>query len=171
MQDLEVSGRIGYTKLPMRSLHIIYASTSGHTEYVVDVLKKYFDENAKDQLSVTCEIAEKSKAEDLTKSDMLLLASGSWNVGGREGLPNPHMGSFLVKDAKDTNLAGKECLVIGLGDDRYKETARVTEHLATFINSHGGHLFVPPLVIVNEPYEQEAVVHKWADKVLSKLSS
>ena len=154
----------------MKSLHIIFASTSGHTEYVIDVLRKYFDEKAKDQLSVTIEIAEKSKAEDITKSDMLLLASGSWNVGGREGLPNPHLGSFLVKDAKDVDLAGKECLVVGLGDSRYKETARVTEHLATFINAHGGHLFVPPLVIVNEPYGQEAAIHKWGEKFIKKLS-
>lgn len=154
----------------MKSLHIIFASTSGHTEYVVDVLKKYFAENAKAQISVTIEIAEKSKAEDLTKSDMLLLASGSWNVGGREGLPNPHMSELLVKDAKDVDLGGKECLVIGLGDSRYRETARVTEHLATFINSHGGHLFVPPLVIVNEPYGQEAVVEKWGEKFINKLS-
>lgn len=155
----------------MKSLHIIYASTSGHTEYVVDVLKKYFDGEAKDQLSVTIEIAENSKVDDLTNSDMLLLASGSWNVGGREGLPNPHMEKLLVKDAKDVDLGGKECLVVGLGDSRYRETARATEHLATFINSHGGHLFVPPLVIVNEPYGQEDAVKKWGEKVLSKLSA
>jgi len=154
----------------MPSLHIIYASTSGHTEYVVQVFSASLKTVAPN-LKITQQRAEEAKPEDLLKGDLLILASGTWNTGGREGQMNPHMVEFLWKRAKDANLKGKECAVIGLGDDRYKYTARATEHMAHFITEHGGHALVPPLVIVNEPYGQEKKVEAWGSEVLRKISS
>ncbi len=154
----------------MPSLHIIYASTSGHTEYVVDALRKYLSEK-QPSLTISFQIAERAQAEDLTKGDLLILASGTWNTGGREGQMNPHMVEYLWKRVKDADLKGRECAVIGLGDDRYKYTARATEHMAHFIKEHGGHALVPPLVIVNEPFGQEAKVERWGEELLTKLSS
>ena len=90
---------------------------------------------------------------------------------GREGQLDPHMFVLLNKKVKGIDLAGKECCIVSLGDDRFKYTARATEHLANFINNHGGHMIIPPLVVVNDPYGQEEHIAKWADKLFSKLSS
>lgn len=154
----------------MPSLHIIYASTSGNTEYVVDVLKQSLLEKDS-SLHITLERAERAGAEDFTKSDLLILASGTWNTGGREGQVNPYMFELLYKKAKDVDLAGKQCAVIGLGDHRYKYTARATEHMAHYIKGHKGNAFLPPLVIVDEPFGQEGKVKMWGEELLKKLST
>ena len=154
----------------MPRLHIIYASTSGHTEYVVDALRKFLSEKQL-SLTVSVQIAEKAQSEDLTKGDLLILASGTWNTGGREGQMNPHLVEYLWKRVKDADLKGKQCAVIGLGDERYKYTARATEHMAHYIKEHGGRALVPPLVIVNDPYGQEKKVEAWGAGLLKKLST
>ncbi len=154
----------------MPNLHIIYASTSGHTEYVLKVLCAYLAAHAP-SLIISKQRAEEAQVEDLTKGDVLILASGTWNTGGREGQMNPHLVEFLWKRVKDADLKGKQCAVIGLGDDRYKYTARATEHMAHFIKQHNGHALLPPLVIINEPYGQEGKVEKWGEEFLKKLST
>jgi len=152
------------------SLSIIYASTSGHTEYVVDVLQAFLSKNAP-TIETSVLRVEKATAEDLTKGDLLIIASGTWNTGGREGQMNPHMVEYLWKRVKDADLKGKQCAVIGLGDERYKYTARATEHMAHYIKEHGGRALVPPLVIVNDPYGQEKKVEAWGAGLLKKLST
>ena len=137
----------------MPTLQIIYASTSGHTEYVVGVLKDALKNDKKLQIA-DCK-AEAAKPEDLLQSDVLLLASGSWNTGGIEGQMNPHMHDLLQGRVKDIDLAGKPVAIIALGDDRYFYTCRAGEHMRRFILDHGGKLLGDALLIVNEPYGQE----------------
>lgn len=149
----------------MSALHIIYASGSGHTEYVVNVLRAHLAEHAP-KLTVTLTRAEQAQPEDLLKGDVLLLASGTWNTGGIEGQLQPQMFDLLMKRAKDTVLSGKLCTCIALGDERYFYTARAGEHLRKFIVDHGGHVCMDPLAIINEPYGQEERVYKWAEKFL-----
>ncbi len=141
----------------MTSLHIIYASTSGHTEYVVDrLLATVKGVQAEKQR------AELTKPEDLLRGDVLVLASSTWNTGGPEGQLNPHMFALLMDRAAQIDLAGKKVAVIGLGDARYHFTCAAAEHLETFVTSHGGTLIAPTLRIINEPYGQEKTVEKWA---------
>src|SRR3989344_2342362 len=154
----------------MPSLHIIYASTRGNTEYVIDALQKFLLEKDS-SVHISFERAERAGVPDFTKSDLLILASGTWNTGGREGQVNPYMFELLYKKAKDIDLAGKQCAVIGLGDHRYKYTARATEHMAHFIKEHGGHALLPPLVIVDDPFGQEEKIEKWGEELLKKISS
>ena len=82
----------------MSSLHIIYASTSGHTEHVVSVLAEYVKQKG---VEVEVQKAEEAEAEDLMKGDFLVLASGTWNDGGVEGQLNMHMANLLKKRADD----------------------------------------------------------------------
>ena len=105
-----------------RSLHIVFASTSGHTEYVVEALI--------DSLKSTTPgwkikelMAEKAQPQDLLSGDVLLLASATWNTGGIEGQLNPHMWVLLHDKAKTLDLAGKPCACIGLWVHRYFYTA------------------------------------------------
>lgn len=146
----------------MPILQIIFASTSGHTEYVVDqVISAWGKAEA---LRV-----ELAKAEDLQKGDVLLLASSTWNTGGIEGQLNPHMHAFVNGPAKDASLKGKKVLIIGLGDHRYRYTCAAADLLKSFVESHGGVVIEPMLRIINEPYGQEDAVKNWVKEVSSKI--
>jgi flavodoxin I len=134
----------------VQTLHIIYASTSGHTEYVVDQAV-----SALKGMDIEKQRAEQAVPEDLLRGDVLLLASGSWNTGGIEGQMNPYMHILLKEKATDIDLHGKKVLLIALGDDRYRYTAGALAHLKEFVTMHNGQVIEPALTIVNEPYGQE----------------
>ena len=151
----------------MSTLHIIYASTSGHTEYVVDTLLSTLQ---KATITVTKLRVEQARAEDLLASDIVLLASGTWNTGGSEGQLNPHMHAFVWGPAKSVDLKGKSVAIVALGDERYRYTARAGEHLRTFVESHGGKVLGEPLKIVNEPYGQEEKIRAWGDELVKAMT-
>jgi flavodoxin I len=148
----------------MPSLNVVYASTSGHTEYVVSQVAAQLKESAP-QLWVETHRAEMVKSEDLLNGDMLVLASGTWNTGSIEGQLNPHMHALLKDKAKDIDLSGKKVALIALGDQRYHFTAAALNHLEEFVRSHNGMLIEPSLRIVNEPYGQEDEMKDWAKQL------
>ena len=148
-----------------RVLHIVFASTSGHTEYVVDALIDSLRRTTPDwEIEETK--AEKTQPQDLLSGDVLLLASATWNTGGTEGQLNPHMSLLLHDKAKNLDLAGKPCACIGLGDHRYFYTARAADHLQHYVKAHHGRLIVPTLKIIDEPYGQEEAVRVWGKQLM-----
>jgi len=152
----------------MSSLHIIFASTSGHTEYVVDTLIAGLAKK-KPHLTVEKQRAELAKPEDLLRGDVLLLASSTWNTGSIEGQLNPHMYALLMDRASAVDLGGKKVAVIGLGDHRYYYTAKAADHLMDFVRTHNGVLIEPKLRIINEPYGQEKEIEKWGSQIFSSI--
>ena len=148
-----------------RVLHIVFASTSGHTEYVVDALTESLKSIAPGwEIEET--IAERTQPQDLLSGDVLLLASSTWNTGGIEGQLNPHMWVLLRDKAETLDLAGKPCACIGLGDHRYFYTARAADHLQHYVKAHHGRLIVPTLKIIDEPYGQEEAVRAWGKQLV-----
>lgn len=152
------------------SLHIIYASTSGHTEYVVDELLSFLEQKGID-LTIERQRAELAKREDLLRGDVLILGSGTWNYGGVEGQLNMYMHQLLLDKAKDIDLSGKLMTFISLGDDRYRYTTRCTERFMHFLKSSRAKLLLIPLIIVNEPYGQEERIQKWGEKLLLAMQN
>jgi flavodoxin I len=150
----------------MPTLRIVYSSTSGHTEYVCDILIAHLKEK-KAPVEIVMTHVEQSKPEHLLDCDYLLLASSTWDP--TEGLWPPDFRAF-IKEAKEIDLMGKPTCVIGLGDSRYRNTCKATAHLMQFAREHGGKNLLAPLPIVNEPYEQDETVRKWGDKLLEKLT-
>jgi flavodoxin I len=148
-----------------RVLHIVFASTSGHTEHVVDTLTDSLKSTPGWEIEET--MAEKAQPQDLLSGDVLLLASATWNTGGTEGQLNPHMWALLEDKAKTIDLAGKPCACIGLGDHRYFYTARAADHLQHYVDAHHGRLIVPTLKIINEPYGQEEAVREWGKQLVN----
>jgi flavodoxin I len=153
-----------------RLLHIVVASTSGHTEYVVDALidslKSFIP-----GWEIKETRAEKAQPQDLLSGDVLLLASATWNTGGIEGQLNPHMWALLQDKAKTLDLAGKPCACIGLGDRRYFYTARAADHLQNYVEVHHGRLIAPTLKIIDEPYGQEEAVRVWGRQLVNASKS
>jgi flavodoxin I len=152
---------------PPRVLHIVFASTSGHTAYVVEALTDSLKSTPGWEIEET--MAEKTQPQDLLSGDVLLLASATWNTGGTEGQLNPHMWALLEDKAKTLDLAGKPCACIGLGDHRYFYTARAADHLQHYVDAHHGRLIVPTLKIINEPYGQEEAVREWGRQLVNAL--
>ena len=151
--------------LRRRSLHIVFASTSGHTEYVVDALIDSLKSLAPGwEIDET--MAEKTQPQDLLRGDVLVLASATWNTGSIEGQLNPHMWMLLHDKAKNLDLAGKLCACIGLGDHRYFYMARAADHLEHYVETHHGRLILPTLKIVNEPYGHEETVRVWGKQLV-----
>lgn len=151
-----------------KSIAIIYASTTGNTEFVVDTVCERLSKSQDVRITMR-QRAEQTKPEDLLKADVLILASGSWNTGGIEGQLNPHMYALAHDRAKALDLKKKPSAVIGLGDERYYYTARAADHLNEFVLSHNGKVLLPQLMIVNEPYEQVEKIHHWTDELLSHI--
>lgn len=151
----------------VQKLLIVYSSTSGHTEYVLDVLLRFLkSRNA--PLEIRERHVETIEPKDLLECDILLLASSTWN--STEGLLPPDF-AVLVRAARSLDLQGKPTCVIGLGDDRYRNTCKAAAHLMQFAREHNGKNLLPPLPIVNEPYDQNDKVEKWGEKLLAKLST
>ena len=85
-----------------RVLHIVFASTSGHTEYVGDTLIDSLKRTTPGwEIEET--MAEKTQPRDLLTGDVLLLASSTWNTGGIEGQLNPHTWALLHEKAKGSH--------------------------------------------------------------------
>jgi flavodoxin len=148
-----------------RVLHIVFASTSGHTEYVVDTLTDSL-KSITPGWEIVETMAEKTQPQDLLSGDVLLLASATWNTGGIEGRLNPHMAVLLHDKAKTLDLAGKPSACIGLGDHRYFYTGRAADHLQHYVKAHHGRLIVPTLKIIDEPYGQEEAVRVWGKRLV-----
>jgi flavodoxin I len=148
-----------------RVLHIVFASTSGHTEYVVDALIDSL-KSIVPGWEIEETMAEKAQPQDLLSGDVLLLASATWNTRGIEGQLNPHMWVLLQDKAKTLDLAGKPCACIGLGDHRYLYSVRAVDHLQLYVKTHHGRLVVPALKIIDEPYSQGEAVRVWGKQLV-----
>jgi flavodoxin len=149
MNDVSSSAISAASSKQGQSLHIIFATTSGHTEFVVDTLTRSVELS---DWEIEKTLAEKASPQDMLRGAVLLLASSTWNTGGVEGQLNPHMSVLLQSKAKDLDLASKPSACIGLGDHRYYYTARAADLLHDYIESHHGRLLLPALKIVDEPY-------------------
>lgn len=153
----------------LSTLRLIEASTSGNTQYVMDELVRHVGKRQPD-VTVERQRAELAKPADLLRGDVVILGSGTWNTGGTEGQLNPVMHAFLNDRAKNADLSGHLMTFVSLGDDRYYYRTRCIEHFLRFLREHGGTLFIPPLILVNEPYGQEEKIARWADKLLDRMA-
>ncbi|ALM10217.1 MAG: hypothetical protein PeribacterA2_0854 [Candidatus Peribacter riflensis] len=151
----------------MALLHVVYSTSTGHTEHVVDTLLPVL---IRKDVTAEKQRAEAASAEDLLKGDVLLLACGTWNTGGSEGQLHPHMHALLTDRARAVDLNKKPCALIALGDSRYYYTARATEHLMKFVREHNGTMCVDPLILIGEPYGQEEKIAAWGQKLLAKVT-
>ncbi|MVT64873.1 hypothetical protein GPL21_07100 [Bradyrhizobium pachyrhizi] len=150
-----------------RSLHVIFATTSGHTEFVVDTLTRSSELS---HWKIEQSLAEQASPQDMLRGTALLLASGTWNAGGVEGQLNPNMSKLLQSRAKNLDLASKPSACIGLGDHRYYYTARAADLLQDYIESHRGRLLLPALKIVDEPYDQVKAILDWGKRLAVALT-
>ncbi len=151
-----------------RTLTLLYSTSTGHTEFVVDTLAATVNKALPD-LRIIKQRAEMSTEETLKKSDILLLACGSWNTNNVEGQLQPHMHELLTVRAADVDLRDMPAAAIGLGDDRYHFTARAAEKLTQYLTDHHAKVLLPTLKIINEPFDQTVKIEAWAKELASAI--
>ena len=152
-----------------RSISVIYSTATGHTEFVVDVLVKELTKELP-TVRIIKQRAEVTQPSDLKKSDVIILACGSWNTGNTEGQLSPYMHDLLTVRATMEDLKGIHATAIGLGDERYFYTARSAEKLTDYLKDHGASLLIPALKIINDPFDQENKVAVWATELAKKIN-
>jgi hypothetical protein len=90
MENIANAVRVTADLSRRRSLRIAYASASGHTQYVVDAFVGSWNRTARGW-DIEEALAERTHPQDLWGADVILLASGTWDVRGIERQLNPHM--------------------------------------------------------------------------------
>lgn len=138
-------------------LPILYASTSGNTEWVVDQVSAIF---AQQQLSSQLFRSEQTDAAVWTSSDIFVLATSTWEHGEL----NPFF-KKLFDALEQIDCHGKQAAFIGLGDVRYEPVLFCggMEQLQKRWLERGGKRIGRPLKINGEPFSLlESTVRPWA---------
>lgn len=149
--------------MPKFPIQIIYASTSGHTEAVVDRVAKAW---RKKGIKVALHRAEQVSMDVVKNNQLFVLASSTWN----HGQINPFFKKFL-KELTEVKLspADKKTAIIGLGDSRY-EPVYVCESAVKLEKAwlaQGGKVVGKVLKIEGDPFTVlDTKVRAWAVKTL-----
>lgn len=154
----------------IRTLTIIYATGTGHTEFVVDTVIAVVAETCPG-VRLVKQRAEISKPDDMMKGDALLLACGTWNTNNVEGQLSPFMFDLLTVRGAKEDLKGMPAAAIGLGDARYFYTAKAADRLTEYLQTHHAKIMLPALKVVNDPFDQAAKIRVWAKEFAVKIAS
>jgi len=92
---------------------IVYASLTGHTEEIADILAEGFEYYGVDVEVCECTTVEPSDFQD---ADICVVATYTYNVGGL-----PHEFMEFYADLADEDLSGKIFGVVGSGDTYFEE--------------------------------------------------
>jgi len=143
-------------------IHIVYASTSGNTEFVMD---KVADVWRKMGREVFLHRSEKTDINILTKNKFFLLATSTWD----HGTINPFF-DRLLSEMEKLDFSDKSASFIGLGDRRYEShyfCTGMTLLKEVWEKSNGKSVGVA-LTIGREPFDEiiDKLVRDWAEKTL-----
>lgn len=148
----------------MSKVLIIYSSTGGNTELVVDKVTELLESKGH-QISI--KRAEESSLGDLTDHDLYILASPTYGHGTLH-----HDFQKFADQLKDQDLSSKKFAVIGLGDQRYEkeyllESAKILENL---VKDQKGELVHIPLRVLNSPVPHlDSLIVSWIQQLSEKL--
>ncbi len=138
-----------YTR-PMKIL-IIYGTYSTGTLTVSTQAKEWLEEAG---YEVKILEANKVQGIDLMDRDLVIMASPSWKVLGKQGMPHEYF--FPMMERLKGQTFDKKFAVISLGDEQYALVNGSADHLVDFIKQLGGHLVGEPLKIEGFYFNKES---------------
>jgi flavodoxin I len=94
------------------AVHIIYASTSGNVEWIVEQLAEL---SRLDGIAVELHRAEQTSPDVITNNKHFFLATSTWEHGELNAFYMP-----LYKALQQIDCTGKQASFFGLGDIRYE---------------------------------------------------
>lgn len=151
--------------MPAQShITIIYASTSGNVETVVESIAKYLEEM---NISSSLHRAEQTDSQVIIDNTQFIFATSTWEHGEL----NPFFNK-LLKEMDGIDCSGKSAGFVGLGDMRYEPAlfnVGIDIVKNKFIEKKGAQVH-SMLKINGEPYEiLEKIVKPWTLNFKEKL--
>ncbi len=150
----------------MQRVLVTYGSVGGNTELVCEKVAAVLGEHGIEVEMMKAEIGDPKKMEQF---DFLILASPTYGHGQLEDF----FERFLGK-AKEVNLVGKKCAIVGLGDPKYDsdyliESAKIIQK---FCVEKEMQELGNPLRIVKSPVPHlETMVKNWAEELVKLIQS
>lgn len=150
-------------------ISIVYATYSNSTSSAVEILSSELAARGHEPQILP---AREATPEQLQKSDVVILASPSWDHSGHQGMPHEDYDEFIQK-MQNCKLEGKKCAVMGLGDSNYTYFCGAVDHLEKLLNTMGGSLTLPSLRIDQfYVFEGESTVQikNWAAQLVNTIN-
>lgn len=148
----------------MKTVHIIYASTSGNVELVCEKIESVLKNN---HIEVQMHRAEITDISVFDRSDFFVLATSTWE----HGEINPFFNELLIQ-MKKYDFSGKYAGFVGLGDIRYEPVlfCKGLDELKEVFTDNNGVELGGTVKINGEPHEiLDTTVKNWAQKFLDEL--
>ncbi len=145
-------------------MQIVYASTSGNVEAVVEKITEVLKEN---HIFAQLHRAEQTPIDIIRDNEVFLLATSTWE----HGEINPFFDRLLL-EMKSENLSGKVAGFVGLGDLRYEQVlfCEGIEILKRAFIVAGGKEIHQTLKLNGEPYDiLDTSVKAWAEGFIKTL--
>jgi len=146
----------------MTKLTLIYASTTGNTEAVMDKVGEVLTENNIEYVSQRAEETEESLIAD---NDTFILATSTWG----HGIINPFFDE-LLEYISNNSMSGKKAAFIGCGDKNYEPELfnnGIKILKEAFLKS-GGEEVDRTLIIDGDPFPiLDTKVPYWTEKVIT----
>ncbi len=143
-------------------MKIIYASTSGNVEAVVEKVSQILTAH---RISNSLHRAEQTGVDLINENSQFILATSTWE----HGEINPFF-SKLLAEMDGVNMVGKRAGFIGLGDSRYEPVyfAQGIKILKEKFFEKGGSEIGQTLYINGEPYGLlDTTVTEWVNNFIN----
>lgn len=111
--------------------------------------------------------ADKVQGLDIMEHDLIFMASPSWMVQKKDGMP--HEFYLGMMERLKGQVFAKKFAVIGLGDDSYAKVCGSADHLVEFVQQLGGTLVGEPLRLEGFYFNKEKRLEElktWLPSVL-----
>jgi flavodoxin len=146
------------------TIHAIYATTSGNTEFVIDTVAEIWRTGG---WTVETHRAERTSPDLIAQNSLFLFGTSTWDRGS----VNPFF-TKLYEAMKHMSFAGKSGFFVGSGDNRYEPiqfNMGIQQIMECWKNQGGVELY-HPLKINGEPHTVlDVLIRPWAQATVAEL--
>lgn len=143
----------------------IYATYSTGTLTMAENAIQYLKESGQEDVKLMR--ADKVQGVDLMDHDLIFMASPSWMVQKKDGMP--HEFYIGMMERLKGQVFAKKFAVISLGDESYAKVCGSADHLVEFVQQLGGTLVGEPLRLEGFYFNKEKRLEElknWLPSVL-----
>ncbi len=145
---------------------LVYATYSSGTKQASQIVTDTLVEKGH---TVTLKKALDTNTEDFTPYDLVILASPSWLINNKDGMPHEDFVA-LIERSQGKLFENKPFAIFGLGDESYAHFCGAVDHLKQFVEQGKGTLKGDVLRIdgylFNEDHNSQ-MLREWVEKVVS----
>ncbi|PJY98862.1 MULTISPECIES: flavodoxin [Bacillus] len=132
----------------MGKILLVYATMSGNTEAMADLIEKGLQDTEAE--ADRYEVMDIDDAQLFNDYDHIMMGTYTWGDGD---LPDEFLD--LAEDMDEIDFSGKTCAVFGSGDTAYEFFCGAVDTLEAKIKERGGEIVLPSVKIENNPEGEE----------------